>query len=453
MTIQRDSHEQTHDYAGADSQELKAKRAVRAAFLGFFVDMYDVYLPIAALAPALVYFVPDDLSSTTRATIFFIVFAVTLIGRPVGAVVMGHFGDTIGRRRTTLISVAGFTIATLLITILPGYATWGMGAVVLLIALRFIDGVFIGGEYTAANPLAMEYAAKEKRGLYGALIHAGYPGALLAISGLTALLVAIVPADGPDSAYAQWGWRIPFAIGVVLSAGLFLYYYHKVPESALWKASKKTSSPLRELLRGPNLRRLTQLFIVMTGAWLTLNATIGALPGIAGVLDVDGQAINNGTLIAAAIAVLIFPLLGLLSQAWGRRPTIALIGLLNTVPAGLLYFWLVTSGHQSEPLLVGLVAAVSLLGLLLWAVHTPYLVESFRTGVRAAGYGISYSLATIIPGFYSFYLLGLEALMPYEYTPIVFLVLGGLCLTVGALTGPETKHVDFQAPDMQKQTT
>lgn len=452
MTIPRDSLGEARRQAEAESQELKARRAVRAAFFGFFVDMYDVYLPIAALAPALVYFVPEELSSTTRATIFFIIFAVTLIGRPVGAVVMGHFGDTIGRRQTTLISVGGFTVATLLIAVLPGYATLGMAAVVLLIALRFLDGVFIGGEYTAANPLAMEYAAKEKRGLYGALIHVGYPGALLVMSALTALLLAFIPSQGPDSAYAQWGWRIPFVIGVALSAGLFLYYFHKVPESELWKASKKTSSPLRELLRGPELRRLTQLFVVMSGAWLTLNATVGALPGIAGVLDVDGKAINRGTLIAAGIAVVIFPFLGLLSQRWGRRPTIALIGLLNTVPAGLLYFWLVASGYRSEPLLVGLVAAVSLLGLLLWAVHTPYLVESFRTGIRAAGYGISYSLATIIPGFYSFYLLGLKAFMPYEYTPIVLLVLGGLCLMVGALAGPETKDVDFQSADMQKQT-
>ena len=434
------------------SKEVKARRAVRAAFVGFFVDMYDVYLPIAALAPALVYFIPEDLPATTQATIFFLIFAVTLIGRPVGAVIFGHYGDTIGRRRTTLISVGGFTVVTLLITIMPGYASLGGAAIVLLILLRFLDGVFIGGEYTAANPLAMEYAAKERRGLYGALIHVGYPGALLVISGFTAIMLGIAPADGPDSAYAQWGWRVPFAMGVLFSAGLFLYYYHKVPESELWQAAKKTRSPLRQLMTGPNLRRLLQLFVVMTGAWLTLNTTVGALPGIASVLGVEGGAVNTGTLVAAGVAVVLFPFLGMLSQRWGRRPTIAMIGLLNTVPAGLLYYWLVTTGYQSEPVLIALVAAVSLLGLLLWAVHTPYLVESFRTGVRAAGYGISYSLATIIPGFYSFYLLGLDAFMPYEYTPIVLLVLGGIFLTVGALAGPETRDVDFTSTEMLKES-
>ena len=96
--------------AGADgSPELAARRAVRAACFGFFVDMFDVYLPIAVLAPALTYFIPAGLSGTTQATIFYVVFAVTLIGRPLGALIFGYFGDRLGRRQTTLVSVAGFT--------------------------------------------------------------------------------------------------------------------------------------------------------------------------------------------------------------------------------------------------------------------------------------------------------------------------------------------------------
>ena len=79
----------------------------------------------------------------------------------------------------------------------------------------------------------------------------------------------------------------------------------------------------------------------------------------------------------------------------------------------------------------------------IWAVITPYLTESFRTEIRSSGYGVSYSLAAILPGLYSFYMLGLANFMPYEFSPIVLLALGGLMLTLGALAGPETKHVDF----------
>jgi MFS family permease len=133
--------------AGATgSPEVTARRAVQAAYFGFFVDMFEVYLPIAVLAPALVYFIPAGLSGATQATVFYVVFAVSLIGRPLGAVIFGHFGDRLGRRRTTLVSVAGFGIATLLIAALPGYEAWGGTAISALIFLRLMDGIFIGGE-------------------------------------------------------------------------------------------------------------------------------------------------------------------------------------------------------------------------------------------------------------------------------------------------------------------
>ena len=111
--------------------------------------MFDVYLPIGVLAPALTYFVPGGLSGAAQATIFYVVFAVTLIGRPLGAVVFGEVSDRLGRRRTTLVSVAGFGVVTLLISALPGYDAWGSGAIVALVALRLVNGGFIGGAYTA----------------------------------------------------------------------------------------------------------------------------------------------------------------------------------------------------------------------------------------------------------------------------------------------------------------
>ncbi len=424
--------------------ELIARRAVRAAYFGFFVDMFEVYLPIAVLAPALVYFIPAGLDSATQATIFYVVFAVSLIGRPIGAAIFGHFGDRLGRRRTTLISVAGFGIATLLIATLPGHAAWGDAAIAALIILRLLDGVFIGGEYTAANPLAMEYSPKEKRGLYAAFIHIGYPAALVCVSLLSAFMLKVAPGGDAGSAYAVWGWRIPFVIGALLAGALFLYYYLLVPESELWRSSKKSTAPLKELFSGSDLRRLGQLFVVMTGAWLTLNATVGALPGVINtVLGVKSSDVNTGMMIGAAISVPLYPLIGVLSQKVGRRPTIIVIGLLNLVPVCVLYYVLVAGAYRDSASLIGLVALIVLLSLPIWAVHTPYLAESFRTEIRSSGYGISYSLATIVPGLYSFYMLGLAKLMPYEFSPIVLLALGGLLLSLGALAGPETRDVDL----------
>jgi len=121
---------------------------------------------------------------------------------------------------------------------------------------------------------------------------------------------------------------------------------------------------------------------------------------------------------------------------------IAGIGFLSLVPASALYYVLVAGAYRDSVAVIGLVAVIEVLSIPIWAVHAPYLVESFRTEIRSSGYGISYSLATILPGFYSFYMLGLAKLMPYQFTPIALLAVGGLLLSVGAIAGPETKDVD-----------
>src|SRR5262249_58540107 len=106
----------------------QARRAIGAAFLGFFVDNYDIFLPVIALAPAMAYFIPPTLSPSTAAIVSAMIFATTLIGRPLGALIFGHFADTLGRKRTTVVAVTGFGVVTLLIALLPGYERWG-GAV------------------------------------------------------------------------------------------------------------------------------------------------------------------------------------------------------------------------------------------------------------------------------------------------------------------------------------
>jgi len=427
-----------------DDADFIARSAVRAAYFGFFVDMFEVYLPIAVLAPALVYFIPAGLSAAAKATIFSVIFAISLIGRPIGSMIFGHYGDRLGRRRVTLISVAGFAFATLLVAALPGYQAWGGASIAALLVLRLADGVFIGGEYTAANPLAMESSPKHKRAINAAFIHVGYPVALVCVSLLTALMLKWAPGGDAGSAYAVWGWRIPFLIGALLAGALFVYYYVAVPESEVWRSSKKCAAPLKEIFSGADLRRLLQLVVVMSGAWLGVDVTVAALPGMANtVLGVKSADVNAGILIGSAILVPLYPLIGVVSQKFGRRPTIIVLGTLMFVPATLLYYVLMAGAYRDSAKLVGLIAVILVLTIPVWAVITPYLTESFRTEIRSSGYGLSYSLGTILPGFYSFYMLGMAKLMPYEFTPVVLLALAGLLITVGAVAGPETKQVDF----------
>jgi MFS family permease len=432
------------DLRAAHVIQLAGKRALRAAFVGFFVDMFDAYLPVVALAPAMVYFQPPTLSPALQSTLFYVVFALSLVGRPVGAAIFGHYSDKIGRRRVTLISMAGFALVTFLIGLLPGYETWGLSSVALLIVLRFVDGVFLGGEYTGANPLAMEYAPKAKRGIWSAFIHTGFPISLVVMSLLTAALLRWIPAGSAHSAYAVWGWRIPFFLGALLAAGVFVYAYRHVPESKVWANAQKVRSPLKELARGDNPRVLFQVFLVMSGAWFTLNTVTSILPGVLALRHVNSIVVTNAQLIENLIMMFVFVPFGILGQRIGRRTVLSLLGLAGCTIGPILYYVLVKSGYRSTVEIVVLVTLINLCATPVWAFVTAYINERFSTGVRACGYGIGYSAATIIPAFTSFYMLGLKALgMPYEYTEVALFALGGLLLLVGALSGPETRHVEI----------
>ena len=421
------------------------RRALRAAFIGFFVDMFDTYLPVVALGPAISYFQPATLSPVLKSTLFYIVLALSLVGRPVGATLFGHYGDKLGRRRVAMISMGGFAVVTLLIGLLPGYETWGMSSIAILVFLRFVDGVFLGGEYTGANPLAMEHAPKEKRGKWAAFIHTGFPLALAAMSLITSGLLRVLPAGSLHSPYVQWGWRIPFFLGALLAGGIFFYYVGRVQESSVWANAEKTKSPLKELFRGDNFRCLLQVFLVMSGAWFTLNAVTSILPGVLlTVRHVDGAVVTNAQLVAYCLLALCFVPVGMLGQRIGRRNILVLIGLAGCTAGPIFYYVLVRSGYRSALQLTVLVTLINLCASPVWAIVTSYINERFPTRIRACGYGVGYSAATIIPAFSSFYMLGLKGLgMRYEYTEIVIFALGGFLLMLGALYGPETKHVEL----------
>ncbi len=430
-------------YAGTAHDE--GRRALWAAFIGFFVDMFDMYLPIVVLGPAMSYFQPATLSPVLKSTLFYIVFALSLVGRPVGAAIFGHYGDKLGRRKATIISMGGFAVVTLLIGLLPGYETWGLGSIVVLTLLRFVDGIFLGGEYTGANPLAMEHAPKQKRGEWAAFIHLGFPLSVAAMALITSGLLRALPAVTPHSPYMRWGWRLPFFLGALLAGGVFFYYIARVRESSIWAQSEKTESPLKELFRGANFRCLAQVFLVASGAWFTLNAVTSMLPGVLlTVLHVNSVVVTNAQLVANLVLAICFVPFGRLGQRIGRRTVLALMGVAGITVGPILYYVLVRSGYRSAWQVVLLVTLINLCAIPAWAIVTSYINERFPTVVRASGYGIGYSAAAIIPAFSSFYMLGLNALgMPYAYTEIVLLALGGLLLLLGAVAGPETRHVDL----------
>ncbi|MDN3359133.1 MFS transporter [Actinomadura sp. DC4] len=436
--------------AAPDTAQRRA--AVIGGAFGFFVDMFDVYLPTIALTPALPYFVPASVPSGTRAIITAAVFVSTLIGRPLGSLIFGRLADRVGRRRVTLLSVAGCAATTGVIAVLPGHAQLGLWAVALMILLRFVDGIFLGGEYTGAIPLAMEIAPPGRRGLYGSLVSIGFPLSYCAISLLSYAMLHIAPAGGPTSAYAEWGWRVPFAAGAVIGVVFLLYYSRTVRESEVWLASArraKRADPVKTVLFGSARRSFWQVFVLMAGVWFASNMASGLLPSLLGTQTTLTATEVTGVLVVAQfVHTLCFPLIGALTDRIGRRTFFIACGLsVGVVCAAAFAFlasWPRSGPWSGVPLVFVLTLLIRISGASMFAVTPSYICERFPAAVRGSGFGMGYSLPLLVTAGYAYYQDWLGHLIPYEDTPVVLLVLGGVLILVGALIGPETRDADFE---------
>jgi MFS family permease len=433
------------DLVARDSREAAARRAIVAGFIGFAVDFYDIYLPAMVLTPVISFFQPPGLSSTASTTIYYFTVAATLLGRPCGAVIFGHWADKIGRRLVTMISIAGFGTLTGVVAFLPGYARVGIWSLVLLLALRFIGGVFMGGEYTSNNTLALEMVPKYRRGFVGGLLQGAFPVGFGAVSLTASIMLGLTTKQQ----YYDWGWRLPFLFGAAL-AFAFLAYYRTVPESPLWQESEKSAAPLREVLSGAHLRSLGQVFLMMSGFWL-VGQPGAVLPSIMiQHLHVSSQMTTNTFLLASIALFFGFMFYALLGQAIGRRRAVVVGALAVLITAPIVYYMMIahaTSGGSALGTSI-LAGAFQVLLIAPWGIVSTYICERFPTHVRASGYGIGYSVAIIIPSFSGIYLLWLAHVMPYLLTPIVLVVLATLLMIVGALMGPETRDVELHLPDL-----
>ncbi|MFP6560661.1 MFS transporter [Paraburkholderia sp. B3] len=432
------------------SMDEKRRSAIKGAFFSEFIDMFDIYLPVVVLSPVLFFFQPPHLTGGMEAILASLVFVTALLGRPVGALLFGIVADRIGRRKASIYSVSGFGVVTLLIALLPGYESIGIASYWALVLLRFVDGIFLGGGYTGAMPLAIEYSRKEQRGFVGGFIIAGFPAAYVTINLLAMLMFMITPLNGLHSPYAQWGWRVPFVTGSLLAGVLALYYVHKVAESEVWQSEAADKGPveklpLSDLLRGGSGRNLVQVLLLMTGFWLTQNIITIFLPTglLLRTLHLTGFEMTLALMITYFVLFFSYIASGLIGQRIGRRRFFAIVGpLIATVGAGLMYALTAIDG-LGLPAVIALVCVLAVLVTSPWGVIVTYINERFVTDVRATGFGVGFSLSVILPSFYAFYMNWLGALMPMRLTPVVLLTIGGLIGMVGALMGPETKDVDF----------
>lgn len=210
------------------------RAALRAGVVGNRIDNVHVFLPLTALAPVIARLAGPAAATGTGA----VIVIAMLLGRPVGGLVLGPVSDRLGRTRTTRPTIGGTASCALLIGCMPTHRVLGAGAIVLVLVLRFLGGVFVAGEYSAAIPLAMEWSAPGRRGLMSGLILSMAPWA----QALVAFAVAgLLTALGPER-YAEWGWRVLFLLGAACSLGMLGHYRTRVADAPLFHRRRRSSA-------------------------------------------------------------------------------------------------------------------------------------------------------------------------------------------------------------------
>ncbi|MGZ5417890.1 MAG: MFS transporter [Nocardioides sp.] len=238
--------------------------------------------------------------------------------------------------------------------------------------MRFVDGVFLGGEYTAATPLAFEHCPREARGLFGGLLMGAYAAAYAVVSAIVLVLLTVMPG----ASYTSWGWRIPFVAGGCIGF-VFLAYRARIPESGMWQATVKETNPLRTVLRGRVRRDLAQVLVLMTGLWLVATSVVTVMPRIlATELGMSSRWVTAVLLVSQVFVFAGFVTTGVLSQVWGRR-RVLIRGAAVAGTAGLASYGLVLTHEAGATMLVVLVVLTQLLVLSVW-------VRSCRTATSAS---------------------------------------------------------------------
>jgi MHS family proline/betaine transporter-like MFS transporter len=371
------------------------RRTVVGGVVGSVVEFYEFAI-YAVLAPFLaVAFFPSS-APTTALLSTLAVYALAFFARPLGGFVWGALGDRIGRKRTLSLTLVLMSAATLLIGLLPSYASIGVLAPVLLVALRFLQGFSAGGEVSGAVSFIAEHAPADRRGFCVGMITVG--------AGFGTLLGTVVPAalvlGLDDAAMHEWGWRVPFLLALPL--GLVAYYIRvRLEETphfvAMAQEKTRATNPLRAAVRGPEQRRLLLRAFVITALNAASFYMLAAyLPSFAtNTLDLSGAASYLPVVTAVSTALVAEVVGARLSDVVGRRTVLLWAGV-GLVLSAFPSFWLITGDSAT-----GKVAGLVLIGVFTGAyaaVTNTALIELFATHVRVSGHGITYNLSVAVFG-------------------------------------------------------
>jgi MHS family shikimate/dehydroshikimate transporter-like MFS transporter len=432
-----------------EGRTQSVRKVALASFVGTTIEWYDFFL--YGTAAALVFgdlFFPEA-EPVVGTLLAFSTYAVGFAARPIGGIVFGHFGDRIGRKSMLVLSLLIMGVATFLIGCLPTFASIGVMAPILLVVLRFAQGIGVGGEWGGAVLMSVEHAPPGRRGFFGSWPQMGVPAGLL----LSTSAFAIVQAMTSESAFLSWGWRIPFlASAVLVAVGLFIRL--RLMESPAFQRVKETKTeapkPIVDVVRKYPREVLVAMGmrVAENGAFYIL--TVFVLAYGEDELGLSKNTMLTGVIIAAAIGLVTVPLFGALSDRVGRRPLYLAGAVVTTLWAFPLFGLL----NTESPVLIWLaiVVGVNLGHDLMYGPQAAYFAELFGTRVRYSGASLGYQLASVFAGGFA-PLIATALLAAGDGSPTLvalYVTAMGLISVVATLFAHETYRKDVDADEAEE---
>ncbi|KKB41549.1 MFS transporter [Bacillus thermotolerans] len=375
-------------------ESKQMRRILIASLVGSSIEWFDYFLygTVAALVFGQLFFVNED--PTVGLLLSYASFALAFFIRPFGGVIFSHIGDRIGRKKTLVLTLSLMGISTFGMGLLPTYQAIGIWAPILLITLRLVQGLGIGGEWGGALLLAVEYAPPEKRGLFGSIPQMGVTIGM--VLGTVALSIMTLL---PDGSFMTWGWRVPFILSALLV--LFGLWIRKgIDETPSFKKVKE-SGEVPKLPIVETLKNYWREVIIATGAKVVETAPFYifgtfVVSYATTNLDFSQSAVLNAVLVATIITTILIPIMGALSDKIGRKK-LYIGGAIAMALFAFPYFWML----QQQSVILLVLATIIGLGVI-WAPITAVLgtmfSEIFDAKIRYTGITLGYQLGAALAG-------------------------------------------------------
>jgi MFS transporter, MHS family, shikimate and dehydroshikimate transport protein len=378
-------------------ERSKMNSIVFASCFGTIIEWYDflIYATAAALVFNKAFFPTFDPLAGTLAALGS--YAVGFLARPLGGALFGHFGDRLGRKSMLVLTLFIMGLSTFCIGLLPTYASIGVLAPILLILLRIIQGIGLGGEWGGASLMVLEHAPADRRGFYTSFVQIGFPIGLV----LATLVFALV-TKMPDADFASYGWRIPFLVSVVL-LGVGTFVRSRVPETPVFEGLKMRDGLSRNPV-GEAVGKNAKTFLIAVGlklsevSWVYM-LTVFVVGYATTKLSLPKPMMLDAVMYAALLELVSLPLFGWLSDKIGRRP-LFILGALFTIAFAFPLFWMLES-KSTALIFAAVMIAMNFGHGMMFGSESCYFPELFGSRVRYSGASFGFQVSAAIGGGFS----------------------------------------------------